>query len=87
MRDKSHEADGSSPVDQVYAPLHLHEKNDQGRSSTFASEKKTRKGEIFGLNKQGLIVHLSFGEASEVTAADTMTRRPSVSIPRPPKRH
>jgi hypothetical protein len=28
MRDKSHEADGSSPVDQVYAPLHLHEKND-----------------------------------------------------------
>jgi hypothetical protein len=29
MRDKSHEADGSSPVDQVYAPLHLHQKNGQ----------------------------------------------------------
>jgi len=23
MRDQPHEADGTSPVDQVYAPLHL----------------------------------------------------------------
>ncbi len=28
MRDQAHESDGSTPVDQVYAPLHLqNEKN------------------------------------------------------------
>jgi hypothetical protein len=26
MRNQPHEADGSSPIDQVYAPLHLHQK-------------------------------------------------------------
>ena len=37
MRDQPHEADGSAPVDQVYAPLHLHQEKFIHSSPTITS--------------------------------------------------
>jgi hypothetical protein len=51
MRDQPHEADGSAPVDQVYAPLHLHKEKSIHSSSTITSTNAEKQTAMFTADK------------------------------------
>jgi hypothetical protein len=45
--DEPHEADGAAPVDQVYAPLHLHNRTKQSGTQTSVVHAVTENSSLF----------------------------------------